>query len=504
MPLRWSSSLRRSLVLYVIVPLLVATGAFSYVTLRAFEHMTEQRMEEGIELVARALQFPVSQALERGQASSAGEALQSVFSINRVYGAYVYDEEGELLAAAGSAGAPAERERPAGLGEEERRGAYEEVSGRAVYSYFVPLLDSGGRSLGVLQVTRRARDIRASIIRLRWQGAGVLLLAALVMVGLVLYGHHGAVGRHLDRLGASMGGGKQGERAHRAPEDGPGEIAALGTTLNTMLDSIAAAEQGIRRQRRTQTHLEAQLRHAEKLAAIGQLSAGVAHELGTPLSVIDGEAQRALRGDGLRGGDLPAPLVRRLQAVRREVRRMEHIVRQLLDFGRRHALQRRTVGADRLARMALGCVRERARRAGVTLELAPAAPPPTLSVDPILMERALANLLSNAIEAAPGGHVRLGWFGGEQHVGEQHVGFVVEDDGPGIPDDVAPRLFEPFFTTKDVGQGTGLGLAVVHGVVEEHGGRVEVGAGALGGACFRILLPAAANTPSEVDPPAEA
>jgi signal transduction histidine kinase len=94
------------------------------------------------------------------------------------------------------------------------------------------------------------------------------------------------------------------------------------------------------------------------------------------------------------------------------------------------------------------------------------------------------NLLRNAIQAAPGGRVRLSW-----ECRDEALVFAVEDDGPGIDEAIRPRLFEPFFTTKSVGSGTGLGLAVVHGIVKDHRGRVRVGRASLGGARVEVFLP---------------
>ena len=477
---RWirNLSLRWSLALSVIAPLLVAMGLASYVTLQAFERESIGQMEEDAELVARALRLPLEEALEEGQLDEINEILESAFDdFRRVYSAQVYDATGEPIVAIPGLQPVPRMDRLADLAERgDQEGEFEEIGGRA--SFFVPLVDSGGRVIGLLQVTRRVGDIQETVSTLRWQAGGFLAIAMILVAGLVLYGHHRAIGKHLSRLSRSMERVEAGDLEHRATQEGPKEIASLASALNTMLESIGQARAEIEERREKQLKLEKRLRHAEKLAAIGQLSAGVAHELGTPLSVIDGQAQRALRKE------VPDDVESTLDSIRDEVERMEHIIRQLLDFGRRHTIEARPVEMDQIARMAIGGCQERAAANGVSLEVEGNSPAPVVEVDPTLMERALANLVENGIEAAPSGHVRLTWF-----EGEEEAGFIVEDDGPGIDEEHEVRLFEPFFTTKSVGEGTGLGLAVVHGIVEEHDGRVEVGTSDLGGAQFSIVLP---------------
>lgn len=483
------TSLRTALVVYVVAPLLVAVAGASFVALRAWEKRAERQMQEDVQLIARAVRLPLSRALERGRESEVDRALRSAFRIGRVYGAYVYDETGRRIATAGIADTVPERGRLTELAElGDRTGEYGEVGGREVYSYFVPLTDTGGRSIGLLQVTRRRREIRAYLGRLRLYAAGFLVVGGAIMVGLVLYGHHGAIGRHLNRLSGAMARVGRVDRAHRVSPEGPVEIAALTQALNDMLDGLATAEREVVDRRDAQRELELRLHHAERLASIGRLAAGIAHELGTPLSVVDGKAQRLLRP-----ANLSPKVEQSLEEIRTEVRRMERIVRQLLDFARHSKLRKKRISAERLARSAVAAVGSEGKRLGVVIEADGPDPAPELDVDPLRMEQALTNLLRNAVQASADGRaagaerrVRLSWF----TAGDQ-AGFVVDDDGTGIAQEERVQIFEPFYTTKPVGAGTGLGLSVVHGVVGEHGGEVDVDDSPLGGARFRVRVPVA-------------
>lgn len=472
--------LRTALVLYVLVPVVAAMSLAAFLAVTTLEGHMERRMQEDVELVARTLQRPLSRALERGRSGAVQNALDSAFRIDRVFGAYVYDADGRTVAVAGREEALPGRRRLSELAAEgERTGEYGEVAGRHVYSYFVPLSDSGGRVAALLQVTRRGSDFEAYFRNLRWQAGGLLIASWLAVGALVLVGHRKVAVRPLDQLLDSMGRIARGERDHRAQVDGPWELEGLARRMNSMLDSIGEAEREIAARRRKETALREELRYTERLAALGRLSAGVAHELGSPLSVISGRVQRALRNQGPN-----APVSPVLKEIEGQVRRMEAVVRQLLDFGRREVPERRLVDVARVCRAATVAVQDLAKERSVSIELDGAQEGILVYADAGRLERVLINLLRNAIQASAAGRARLAWA-----ATDSELRLAVEDDGPGVPEEDRGRVFEPFFTTKRPGKGSGLGLAVVHGVVEELGGSIQVGDGALGGARFEARIP---------------
>lgn len=473
------NSLRAALLLYVVLPILAVLAVAGWGGLRLVEDWVEDRMEKEVQLVAQAIRIPLARSLERDRERTVARTLESAFELSEVYALRVYDLEGNELAAAGVPDAP-EREKLTEIAEEgDRTDEYGEVGGRRAYSYFVPLAGSGGQSIGLLQLSRRREDFRDEFRSIRFQGAGLLAAGALLMGGLVLFGHHGSVGKHLSRLRRAMEQVKDGDRSHRASVDGPREVAEVADGFNETLDAMAEAEAEIRQRREAELALRERLRRAEKLAAVGRLAAGVAHELGSPLSVVDGKAQRWIR----RTDDPDEGLLNDLREIRGEVDRMETLVHQLLEFGRGGELHREPVRADRLAVTAAAGERERAMDRSVELQTEGPRPAPSFQADRTRLERALANLIRNAIHAAEG-RVRVTWF-----ASDEQVGIRVEDDGPGVDPELEGQLFEPFFTTKPPGEGTGLGLSVVHGVVDDHDGQVTIGCCDWGGASFTILLP---------------
>lgn len=483
LPLRRLFSLRLALMLLTVVPVLAVLSVSGYLGFQAAERWGEQRLQDEMELVARTLRQPMSRALSRGDPVTLRASLQSVFEFNRIYSAHVYDSGGDRIATAGAAAAL--RESAAGSGDEIaalglERGEFGSVGDRDVYSYFVPLAGRGGHSIGMLQITRRASDFREQAENLRWLVAGFIGVTAFLLVTLVLAGHHFVIGRPINALARSMAAVGSGERRHRSEPRGPNELADLSRSFNRMLDNMDQAEREIARRQEHQRELKQRLRHAEKMASVGRLAAGVAHEIGTPLAVIDGRAQRLQRSEE------PGSATRQaVDSIRAQVERIGHIVRQLLAFGRGYEGKRRPVRLDQCAGKAVDMAGAQAVSAGVRLERAGAEPAPEVALDRGRIEQALDHLLRNAIQAAgKGGRVRLGWFDDGDR-----AGFRVEDSGPGIPAEQRERVMEPFFTTKAVGEGSGLGLAVVHGIVEEHGGSIELYDSELGGAGVQVVLP---------------
>jgi two-component system, NtrC family, sensor kinase len=481
-------SLRTALVLRVLAPLLLALGGAIFWLLHTVESEAERRLKDDVELVARALRLPLVHAMERDRPGTVSEALRSALSIGRVYGAYVYGPDGEIVSSFGGAdpeGPPERIDELVAVGE--RAGEFGSLAGRRVYSAFVPLTDPWGRGLGLLQVTRRQSDFEEYIASLRLRAVGLLLLGMAVVSVLVLRGHRAAVGGPLSRLNESMTRVGSGETGHRAEPSGPSELTALARSFNAMLDRLEEAAGELDERRRTEHALQARLAGAEKLAAVGELASGVAHELGSPLSVVDGQAQRLLR-DQDEGDDTHGALA----AIRAQVRRMEAIIRQLMDFARSEPGRRREVSLADLVEGAAAAASEVASRTGTVVKFDRGQDEVTLRLEARRVEEAITNLIRNACQATRGGRVRI-----SQGISAGHAELVVEDDGPGVPDDVRSRVFEPFYTTKPSGEGSGLGLAVVHGIVEKHGGGIEVDESPLGGARFTIRFPLPTEAPHE-------
>jgi two-component system NtrC family sensor kinase len=268
------------------------------------------------------------------------------------------------------------------------------------------------------------------------------------------------------------------------------EIVSLVAALNRMLDELRARHR--------------QLLRSEKLASLGTLVSGVAHELNNPLSNISSSCQLLKEELAGEAGGLEQEL---LQQIDDETLRARNIVRALLDFARDRELALRTLPLRPLVEQAVRFVRgQKPADVGLRIDVADHV---LVQADAHRLQQALLNLLKNAIEAV-GDH-------GEVTIRARHrsadaaatdsatagpvdyrgvcesapevVDIEVKDDGPGIPPEVLPRVFDPFFTTKDVGKGSGLGLAIAHGIVEQHGGCIAARSEPGRGTTFFIRLP---------------
>ena len=228
-----------------------------------------------------------------------------------------------------------------------------------------------------------------------------------------------------------------------------------------------------------------QLRHAERLNVIGTLAAGVAHELGTPLNVITANAEL------IESGQLsPEKVHRALQAIRRQSARMAEIIAHLLEFGRRGGSSKAVVNLGTLVTKACSLLQPIADRATCTI-VRPNPPVEVIAiVNPGEIEQVLANLILNAIQAMPdGGTVRVGCdVEPRKDASHSFARLTVQDEGSGISAVDLPKIFDPFFTTKGVGKGTGLGLAVTYGIVQDHRGTITVDTSSRGSR-FVVRLP---------------
>jgi two-component system, NtrC family, sensor kinase len=363
----------------------------------------------------------------------------------------------------------------------------------------------GGSSMGFVEISE-SRDfargyVRHTVIRsFALTLAAVLCVSALATVLGIWF-----VGKPIEKLV------KKAARIGAGDVEGPieirqhDEIGELASEMNAMCLRLVETRQALTAETEERLRTQEQLRHADRLATVGKLASGIAHELGTPLGVALMRANMIASNPSLGRDTRDAALI-----IGEQIDRITHIVRQLLDFARGRGtsppgqLSRRTpADLPAIAERAVAMLQPLTvkRNLVITVTSEPNLPRPP--ANPEQIEQVLVNLLVNAIHASeqpgkvtitlstaaanpPADLTPPVWNEGSE---PKYAVISVKDEGMGISPEVLPRIFEPFFTTKHVGEGTGLGLSVAYGIVREHSGWIEVTSERGKGSCFSVYLP---------------
>jgi two-component system, NtrC family, sensor kinase len=308
------------------------------------------------------------------------------------------------------------------------------------------------------------------------------------------------VGRPVIEVMAGIHQVSQGDLSHRLPVRSRDELGEVAESFNTMAESLSSAREEITDWGRTLEarveeetakveHAQAVLLAREKMASLGRLAAGVAHEVNNPLAGIltyarltQKELEKAV----------PNPQSRQemsdnLHIIERESQRCGHLMRNLLTFARQASPNRQPADLHALIADALGLIRHQAELQKVEVETNFEEPLPELLCDADQIRQVILALLVNALEAMPGGgHLQIE---AKRHGGAK-VQLRVRDSGEGIAAEALPHVFEPFFTTKQDRMGTGLGLAIAHSILEQHGGTIAVEETSGSGTTLLVTLPA--------------
>ena len=373
----------------------------------------------------------------------------------------------------------------AALGAQRER---DHLAGETFYTW-VPLRypDGSLRAIEVRETLGRERAwVRRSVRRNALLAVGNILLLG-VVVGLLGWWFVGRPARALVEKARRVGAGDLSSPVVLRQRD---EMGVIGREMNAMCDQLADARRQVAAQSEARVTVLEQLRHADRLRTVGQLASSIAHELGTPLNVVQGRAELLREVDGA-----PAEVAEHANIIAAQARRMTAHLRRLMDFSRRRQGDRARTDLRALAQQTVELLAPMAHKRRVSLRVHGAKV--EAEVDAGQMQQVLTNLVVNAIQASPDGSSVEITTGpseakppGEQRVAPgPYASLSVSDEGRGVaPEDIG-RIFEAFFTTKGAGEGTGLGLPVAWEIVREHGGWIEVESEPGEGARFTVHVP---------------
>lgn len=348
-----------------------------------------------------------------------------------------------------------------------------------------------GAPPGAIEISESLDGEQAFVAsRVRGSGAAGLMMLGSAVVFTWLAGRW-IVGAPVQALVDKARRTADGDFSQPVAPRGTDELAALGREMDAMAAKLEESRRRLAAETTARLEAVEQTRRAERLSTVGTLAAGFAHELGTPLAIVTGQAHRIASHD-VAGENEAAALAR---SVLDQADRMAQIVRRLLDFARGAPVDKRPDDLASCTRQTVGLLSALGRARGVELTFHSDGPLPEMRFDGRRIQQAIANLVVNAVHACErGGHVRVSVArcvdAPSAALEPAHCLAVdVTDDGVGIPSETLPRIFDPFFSTKPEGEGTGLGLSVAHGIVTEHGGWIDVESTPGRGSRFGIRLP---------------
>lgn len=361
------------------------------------------------------------------------------------------------------------------------------------YSY-LPLTDGSSSSVINQRIEVSDTDHQATQrIRRSLVSSIVALLGVTSLSGVIIWiGGVRMVGRPLTLLTEKVQRIGQGDFTDPVELKTKDELARLGDAINEMCTQLSEQRDTINQE--TQSKLEAieHLRHSDRLTSVGQMAAGFAHEIGTPLNVILGRAEL------IATGSMPAEQIQKnAETIKQESQRISKIVRSLLDFSRPTKPHRQQVDLKNLLQKTCDTLQPLAKKECSQILLHTPNDNPNTFIDPIQIEQVLTNLIINGIQSTGdqgtvdislGSETRQEQ-GGEKSTSRTYHVITLTDNGMGMSVDQLKRIFDPFFTTKTVGDGTGLGLSIAHGIVREHDGWIDVESDLGQGSTFRVFLP---------------
>ncbi|MCI0567525.1 MAG: ATP-binding protein [Acidobacteria bacterium] len=482
------------LTLFLTLPLIVLMLGFGYLSQRASrERLRAEMLREGrgIALTARAA---LEDYLRDRQIDDIRELAEKMSGYERVAGMRVFRPDGSLftqsrsleafpfgqhadLSRVLSDGAPVETRRMLGT--------------EPVVSFLFLLRGPSGELLGAGQVyqleayireeSRATRNFLAALTLVMILGAGAVVLTVTRL----------GVSRPIEELIKSFREVGTGGAVARVAVRRRDEFGRLAGEFNNMCRRLEAARYSLEEEQAQRRRVEDHLRDVEPLATLGRFSAGLAHEIGTPLNVIGGRAESLRRK--LSGNEFAD---RNLSIIVTQIDRIARIVPRMLDFAKAREPQLAPTQVSRLLRRVLEFLAERFEEAGVEVRANLPLESPAVLVDSDQMYEVFLNLITNAVDAMPqGGMLRVEAKACHALPPERRMEagpfleVSVEDSGTGIRREHLDRIFDPFFTTKGVGKGSGLGLSVSRGIVRRHGGWIEVKSQEGRGTRFTVYLP---------------
>lgn len=360
-----------------------------------------------------------------------------------------------------------------------------------IFSYAIPLKDKKGKTIGGVSILQRTSFVEDDIKKAEWS----ILITILIMIGgtlaLVHFSTRKWITGPISQLMSGIKNMAKGNLQTRIELRRGDELSELGHAFNQMAGDLKEAQDRIIEEAETKLKLGRDLRQSEKLATIGQLASGLAHEIGTPLNIISGRVELAKRKLDDKEG-----VQKNLDIVIQQTERITKIIQRLLGFVRKKKPEQRNFNITALLETTLDFLDYEIQKQKVKVVRETEGPLPLVTGDPDQLQQVFLNIVLNAVQSMPGGgtlhlsaSAQVTSKEGLEDGQRRYVEVKVQDTGMGMEREVMDNIFNPFFSTKEKGKGTGLGLTVSQGIVQDHEGWIEVESETGKGSLFKIYLP---------------
>jgi signal transduction histidine kinase len=477
------------LITALVILLILVMAVHGYLSIRQDQQNIEREIRIGMRGSARAIQIALGSFHgQRQDLKGLTNFVDTVFPRGSIHGLIVYDLNARPVAYSASLRYPddfpeldpapiIELDPRVVLRESRAVDGYLRRRGLFVYYRIEPVFDAGNRLVGAFVFGRHGGSLTGTIQERR--NRILITTAALVVLlsSLILIIVRRSITRPINHLIGRIREIASGRWSQRIAVRGRDEVALLAEEFNLMSDELGKVHSRLVDEQRAKLQLERDLRYSERLASMGRLAAGLAHEIGTPLNIIGGRAEFLMR----RARSVEE-LTSNLQVIRAQADRITGIVRQLLEFARRKEPGFQTIDLSTLLADVQALLEHQIREKQIHIETDGITRLPLFQADPDMLQQVFLNLYTNALHALPsGGFIRIragvgparSFDGAASSNEPRRIWITFEDNGTGILPEHIDRVFDPFFTTKDVGQGTGLGLAVTYGIIKDHGGEIR-------------------------------
>ncbi len=485
-------SVGNKLTWFLLLGVLVVTGLDLYLSLQRTRANLLEDLRHEIAAISRTLQVTLDIAGDDAPWRYFDRLATSISGFENILGLVFYDQEGQAAVMSASLRAHHLPEVDVRMVIRTRtpvEGMFSEDRAQRYYR-IEPISSSSGTGIGAFLVLEDfpifTREFRGRTLQMLLNTLMLLVVLSLI-VSLTIRQYVSRPLRFVARHMKAIGQGHFSQRLQLRRHD---EIGELADEFDRMCVRLDDAQRILLTETEEKLRLERELRHSEKLAALGQIASRLAHEIGTPLNVIQMRAEQLLKREAQSEKDRQL-----LDVIVAQIERISSFVRQLLTLARRPEIYPQTVSINDIVRRVWETIGDQENLSGITVRVDLAEHLPPVLGDPDQLQQVLLNLTVNAIQAVDvSGQVTLSTrfvldSNGQQ--GKVEVG--VSDTGPGIAPEDESRIFDPFFTTKGAVGGTGLGLAISREIVLSHRGDLRVESTPGRGSCFIMSLPPAGD-----------